>query len=67
MSKKLRLLHIETAKAKAKNSNKSEFMGFATIKLPIKENRAMDNYRINFYGNVVKKRWINYLIRATFM
>jgi hypothetical protein len=56
MSKKLRLLHIETAKAKAKNSNKPEFMAFATIKLPSKENRAMDNYRINFYGKVVKKR-----------
>jgi len=56
MSKKLRLLHIETAKAKAKNSNKPEFMAFATIKLPTKENRAINNYCINFYGNVVKKR-----------
>jgi hypothetical protein len=56
MSKKLRLLHIKTAKAKAKNSNKPEFMAFATIKLPSKENRAIDNYRINFYDKVVKKR-----------
>jgi len=55
MSKKLRLTRIETAKTKAKNSNQSEFLGFVT-KLPAKENRATNNYRINFFGKIVKRK-----------
>lgn len=57
--KQARRQYIEEQKAKAQEAKKHVpvFMGFMNKpELPSQENRAIDNYRVNFYGNVVKRR-----------
>ena len=52
-----RLQHIVDKKEQASSATQPEFMAFTNKPtLPSQENRAIDNYRVNFYGEVVKRR-----------